>query len=58
MLPETPAAGPSNSTILLADCFPVVEDENFDLETEEIMLDHLKSDRVFRRFKELYPAPR
>ncbi|EWG42758.1 hypothetical protein FVEG_04497 [Fusarium verticillioides 7600] len=50
--PETPAAGPSNSIILLADCFPVVEDENFDLETEEIMIDHLKSDRVFRRFKE------
>ncbi|KAF5689662.1 hypothetical protein FDENT_4306 [Fusarium denticulatum] len=50
--PETPVAGPSNSIILLADYFPVVEDENFDLETEEIMLDHLKSDRVFRRFKE------
>ncbi|KAF5622806.1 uncharacterized protein FTJAE_10785 [Fusarium tjaetaba] len=50
--PETPAAGPSSNIILLAGCFPVVEDENFDLETEEIMLDHLKSDRVFRRFKE------
>ncbi|KAF5723747.1 hypothetical protein FMUND_1483 [Fusarium mundagurra] len=50
--PETPVAGPSNSIILLADCFPVVEDENFDLETEEIMIDHLKSDRVLRRFKE------
>ncbi|KAG5778824.1 hypothetical protein H9Q73_007494 [Fusarium xylarioides] len=50
--PETPMAGPPNSIILLADCFPVVEDENFDLETEEMMIDHLKSDRVFRRFKE------
>ncbi|PNP77956.1 hypothetical protein FNYG_08682 [Fusarium nygamai] len=44
--PETPVAGPSNSIILLADCFPVVEDENFDPETEEIMINHLKSDRV------------
>ncbi|KAF5533383.1 hypothetical protein FNAPI_12694 [Fusarium napiforme] len=50
--PETPVAGPSSSIILLAGCFPVVEDENFDLETEDIMLDYLKSDRVFRRFKE------
>ncbi|KAF5580984.1 hypothetical protein FPCIR_10372 [Fusarium pseudocircinatum] len=50
--PETPVAGPSNSIILLANCFPVVEDENFDLETEEIMIHHLKSDRVFRRFRE------
>ncbi|CVK87555.1 uncharacterized protein FMAN_05493 [Fusarium mangiferae] len=50
--PETPVAGPSNNTMLLAGHFPVVEDESFDLETEEIMIGHLKSDRVFRRFKE------
>lgn len=50
--PETPVAGPSNNTISLAGHFPVVEDESFDLETEEIMIGHLKSDRVFRRFKE------
>ncbi|KAF5980632.1 hypothetical protein FBULB1_5100 [Fusarium bulbicola] len=49
--PETPAAGPSNNTTLLAGHFPVMEDENFDLEMEEIMLDHLKSIRVFRRFE-------
>ncbi|VTT77459.1 unnamed protein product [Fusarium fujikuroi] len=50
--PETPVAGPSNNTMLLAGHLPVVEDESFDLETEEIMIGHLKSDRVFRRFKE------
>ncbi|KAF4503109.1 hypothetical protein FAGAP_664 [Fusarium agapanthi] len=50
--PETPAAGPSNNTILLAGHFPLMEDENFDLEMEDIMVGHLKSDRVFRRFKE------
>ncbi|KAG4275927.1 hypothetical protein FPRO04_08046 [Fusarium proliferatum] len=50
--PETPVAGPSNNAILLAGHFPVVEDESFDLETEEIMIGHLESDRVFRRFKE------
>ncbi|KAF4441543.1 hypothetical protein FACUT_2642 [Fusarium acutatum] len=50
--PEIPVAGPSNNTAFLAGHFPIVEDENFDLETEEIMIDHLKSDRVLRRFKE------
>ncbi|KAF4956299.1 hypothetical protein FGADI_3876 [Fusarium gaditjirri] len=50
--PETPMARPSNNAALLADYFPVVEDENFDVEMEEVLLGHLEVDRVFRRFKE------
>ncbi|KAF5632791.1 hypothetical protein F52700_6329 [Fusarium sp. NRRL 52700] len=52
--PKTPVAYLENNTILLAGHFPVVENEHFDVETEIIMIDHLRSDRVFRRFKDFF----
>ncbi|KAH7250246.1 uncharacterized protein BKA55DRAFT_690477 [Fusarium redolens] len=50
--PETTVASPMNKLTLLAGYFPLVEDENFDLEMKAIFAGHLEVDRSFRRFEE------